>query len=434
MKFTDITIRNLKPKEQKYYKRENNGFAICVYPTGVKSWFFIFTFEGKRYSMSLGSYPDVSLSAAKLKYNEAWKSFSAGKNPATLEREAQDERRRMPTVSDLAKEYIEKHSKVNKKSWKENERVLDKDVVPILGYRKVADVTPRDIILLLEGIIDRDAPIQSNNTLDVIRMIFKYAVDRGYLARESNPVLGVNPLSRKVKRTRQLSEQEIKTLWHSLDRCGMTSKTRRALKLILVTAQRPGEVIGMHRAEVDGHWWTIPGSRTKNGRTHRVYLTELALTLIGDKEGYIFESPRTVPSKRKLKSKVAIKLPPSKAIGVNALAHAVRHNCPTDCCNNCESCQDTECIADRRPLEEKNRLGIEFFRPHDLRRTATTNFARIKIPFEYREAILNHARDSLDQTYNLYQYEEEKMESLEKWSRELTRIVEGETIGEVIAA
>jgi integrase len=71
-------------------------------------------------------------------------------------------------------------------------------------------------------------------------------------------------------------------------------EVRRALKLVLVTAQRPGEVIGMHGSEIDGRWWTVPTGRAKNKKAHRVYLTDLALELIGDTagEGYVFPSPR----------------------------------------------------------------------------------------------------------------------------------------------
>ena len=77
------------------------------------------------------------------------------------------------------------------------------------------------------------------------------------------------------------------------------------MKLILVTAQRPGEVIGMHSSEIDGRWWTIPAERAKNGKTHRVYLTDTAVDLIGPlkvadektgdekPKGFIFRTPHT---------------------------------------------------------------------------------------------------------------------------------------------
>lgn len=421
MKFTDITIRNLKPEGKKYYRREQNGFAICVYPSEVKTWFFIFTMDGRRYSMSLGNYPDVSLADARLKYNAAWALYSAGKNPATVERDAQDERRRMPTVKELVADYIQYYAKPKKKSWKEDERALNKDVIPLWAHRKVADITKFDANQLLKGIVDRGSPIQSNNVLEVARVMFNYAKGEGYI--EENPFGEIKPKGKKVKRNRFLTADEIKIFWDNIAKCGMTEEMRNAMKLVLVTAQRPGEVIGMHRSEIDGHWWTIPPERTKNELRHRVYLSELALELIGKKEGFIFESPRCDEEEEIY-----------QAIDVNAMATAVRRNCPTDCCNDCTTCQDKECLKDERPLAEKNKWGIPFFRPHDLRRTASTHMARLKIPFEYREAILNHRRDTLDGTYNLHDYDQEKKQALMKWGRELRRIIAGEQeTGKVVA-
>ena len=72
----------------------------------------------------------------------------------------------------------------------------------------------------------------------------------------------------------------------------MSTDIRRALKLILVTGQRPGEVAGMYYGEIKGDWWTIPAARTKNHREHQVFLTPTARELIGEKKGYIFPSPR----------------------------------------------------------------------------------------------------------------------------------------------
>lgn len=82
-------------------------------------------------------------------------------------------------------------------------------------------------------------------------------------------------------RDRVLAPAEIKTVWTNIDACNMTDEIRRAIKLVLVTAQRPGEVIGMHSSEIEGVWWTIPKERSKNGREHRVYLTATELSLLG---------------------------------------------------------------------------------------------------------------------------------------------------------
>jgi len=97
---------------------------------------------------------------------------------------------------------------------------------------------------------------------------------------------------------RALSEEEIKILWKNLDGDDViiSQEIIQALKLTLVNAQRPGEVIGLHVREIKGKWWTIPSERAKNGRTHRVFLTDLALEIIASakKDGYLFPSPKNI--------------------------------------------------------------------------------------------------------------------------------------------
>ena len=420
MVFTDIYIRNLKPKDKKYYQREKDGFCICVYPapSRVKSWFFIYTLDGKRRSMSLGSYPDVSLLDARRKYNSAWDLYHAGKDPADIERIERDERRSTPTVEDLITEYLEKWAKPHKKSWREDERTLSKDVLPVWGWRKVTDIKKRDVILLLESIVERGAPIQSNNVLEVTRKMFNFAVERDIL--EHSPFAYVKPLTPKVPRDRFLTEDEIRYFWASIDDLLMTQELKIAFKLILITAQRPGEVIGMHTREIDGNFWTIPSERTKNRMAHRVFLTDLALELVKlvwpiEGEGFLFESPRGV----KLDDDSPLL---SKAIGENALAHALRKNIKGYAPQRLKAPNDKRPATTNLQLDKGGKLDIAFFRPHDLRRTARTHMSRLGVLEGHAERVLNHLPTDIRKHYDIYSYDDEKKRALEIWSAELRRL------------
>jgi len=157
--------------------------------------------------------------------------------------------------------------------------------------------------------------------------------------------------------------------------------------LILVTAQRPGEVIGMHVDEIDGRWWMIPAERAKNEKAHRVYLTDLALELIGDTadKEFIFPSPH----KKK-----------DQSIGSNAMVVAIRRN-----------------------LDD---LKTEYFTPQDLRRTAATFMAEMGAMDEVIDAVLNHVKSFVIKVYNQYRYDKEKQATLDKWARRLQLILTGE--------
>lgn len=420
MEFTDKYISNLKPTGKIVDEREGAGFGIRVTPGGVKTWFYIYRFDGKRRFMNLGHYPAVSLANARSKHREALKTVEAGKDPMGQADAEEEARRKAPTVADLVAEYIEKHAMQNKKSWTEDKRCLEKEIVPAWGRRKARDITKRDVVLLLEGIVSRGAPVMANNTLEKIRKMFNFAVERDIL--EHTPCYGVKKPTKKEHKDRVLKPTEIKTVWGSIGTAGISDEVRRALKLILVTAQRPGEVIGMHTDEIDGRWWTIPVERAKNGKTHRVYLTDMALELIGPltvtdeagKEvprGYLFRMPHC-----------------EGPMESNAVAYAIRRNLAWPVTG-----KDGKPLfnADGTPATE-NRLGVAKFTPHDFRRTAATGIAELKFSDEAIDAVLNHVKKGVVAIYNRHGYDQEKQQALEAWERKLSSIITGKAAGKVI--
>jgi integrase len=237
-------------------------------------------------------------------------------------------------------------------------------------------------------------PGQAQNVLESTRKMYNWAIDQGML--ETTPFLGVKRPAPKNKKDRALSDKEIKTLWKELDVADMSDEIRRALKLTLVTGQKPGEVIGMHAQKIVEKWWTIPKEKTKNRKAHRVYLTDLALELIAPLES-------TDPKTGEIKTKGYIFPCPHKTkekpIMEGAVGHVLRTN-----------------------LEAK-KISVAKFTPHDLRRTAVTHMARLKVLLEWRERVVNHLPKELDATYNLYEYDEEKETAMKRWEADLFRIL-----------
>lgn len=425
MDFSVKYIESLKPRGKIYDIRESKGFGIRVLPSGVKTWFFIYRFDGQRRFMNLGHYPAISLAAARGKYRAAYDLYEQGKDPANLAEQAKEERRKAPTVSDLCEEYIERHAKPRKRSWAKDQEILNRDVIPVWGKRKAADITKRDIIHLLEGIVDRGAPAMANYCFAIIRKMFNFAVERDVLT--VSPCLRVKLPAAKQSRERVLSEEELVSFWNNLDRCAMSDQVRRALKLILVTAQRPGEVIGMHTSEIDGEWWTIPGERAKNGKTHRVYLSTLARHLISGAleqaisvqavppgkryHGFVFPTP----SKKK-----------DQAIAPQALVVAINRALAAPICSE----KGERIIDGEGNAVTQNVLEVEHFTPHDLRRTAATFVAESGEMDEVIDAVLNHKKQGIIRVYNQYRYDREKQAALESWGRKITALVAGETTRE----
>jgi integrase len=261
-----------------------------------------------------------------------------------------------------------------------------------------------------------------------MRRMFTFAVERDIL--ETSPMFGVKPLTKKVAKDRVLTADEIKLLWAGLDTAAVSDEIKRALRLILVTAARPGEVIGMHTSEIDGDWWEIPAERSKNGIVHRVFLTKTAKELIGPLEGLdvktgkmvakglIFPSPRVDIGPETEK-------PIFKPIDVNALAYAVRRNLKDykrQRAPRKTSDSDTPVMV---PVRDEKKIDMQPFTPHDLRRTAATLLAELGYSNEIIDAILGHKARGVVAVYNRHDYAKEKQAAAQALERKLKYITTG---------
>jgi integrase len=397
LRFTELYIRALQPQKTRYEIREGDGFAIRISPNGIKTWVFIYKFQNRKRRMTLGNYPGMTLSKARAAFREARNLLEQGKDPIEAkrrEREEQllrDEARRReleaPTVARLVDEYLEKWAKPRKRSWREDQRILEKDIIPAWGKRKAKDIGRRDIITLLDKLVDRGAPIQANRTLACVRKMFNFAVSRDIVT--ASPCTQITAPSTENRRDRVLSVSEICLFWQKLDTAPMAIGTRLALKLILVTGQRKGEVINAEWSEVNlnAAWWTIPAEKSKNKLAHRVPLSPLAITLLEEAQALADDSRWVFPG-RMIEN-------PIRGDSVN------------------------EALARSLPY-----LGIEDrFVPHDLRRTMASHLTGMGISRLLVSKLLNHVETGVTAVYDRHSYDDEKHRALEAWSMRLKEII-----------
>ncbi len=438
----DMIVKNLKPAEKEYTRREKGGFGVRVHPSGTKTFFYLYRVDGKRRFLNLGEYKDrqhpggVTIEEARRVFGIERGKVAAlkagrsdGHDPVQVKKAAAEKRvsaaedaLRLPTIETLITDYIEKHAKPKKRGWAEDERILNKDALATWGQRKAQDITKRDVVLLLEKIIERGSPGSANNNFKIIRKMFNYAVEKDII--KTTPCAGVKMPAEEVRKDRYLTETEIRAFWTNIDTCLSSDEVKQALKLILVTGQRPGEVIGMHTTEINDKWWTIPAERSKNKREHHVYLTNTALDLIGSLEVL---DPKT----KELKQKGFIFRCPhigkEKAIDNTAPAKVIRRNMAVPVLHEGKPVLDEK----GKPVTE-NKIGVEKFTPHDLRRTAATFMSKIGFMDEIIDAVLNHTKQGIIRTYNVNRYDKEIQQALEAWERKLNSIIAGNESGKVI--
>lgn len=395
MTFTDKYVASLKATGKKYYVREGRGFAIRVMPSGSKTFLYIYTLGGIKRYLNLGHYPAVKLAEARVKFNEASNVVARGEDPAALIDEPQEAKKPTDdlTVRRFTNDFLKWAELKYDPAWyKINKYVADAHLLPLLGERNITEVTRRDAIAFIEE-VQANGTGAARNAHKVARAVFDYALQREYI--QGTPFIKLAkaaPAVASVERARVLNEEEIQYVWKAIDAGPGDPFTKRALKLILVTAQRPGEVVGMHGSEIKDGWWTISGSRTKKGNTPRVYLTSLAKELIGeyDENGYVFTAPYSGTD---------------KVISTGALSRLVAQE------------------ITRARTSKQRYYGIPRWTPHDLRRTARTQMAKLRIPREHAEAVLNHAKEGMIKVYDVYEYEEEKKDALLKWEAELLKLI-----------
>ena len=391
--FTVKGIKALKPKDKTYQMREGKGFGIRIFPSGEKTWFFAYKFHGRQRMMKLGIFPEKTLHDAREDHKKARRVLANGKCPLT---EKQRERVK-PIVEVMVEEFLSRHVQQNApRSHKEYKRNLMKDVIPAWGKIRIKDITRKNVYDLLENIVDRGAKNQANQVFKIVRAMFNWAVPRYNL--EYSPCSLVKLPSKENKRDRYFSEKEICTFWQELKKAGISDAIKGALLLVLITGQRPGEVIGMHSRDIDGDWWTVTAGMAKNNKEHRVFLSSLAKNIIGNfGEGYIFPSPRG-----------------NKPISVNAISKAVRRN----------STWAQKTTKDNKNGKEKFFFSIEQpWTPHDLRRTCATHMGKAGFTDEVIGRVLNHTRTGITSRYNRHQYDKEIQVALSDWSSKLESII-----------
>ena len=379
---------------------DGEGLYAQITPKGWISFQLQYRHDGKRKFYGLGRYGDVSLSEARTAAADAKKLVRAGICPQEqreAEKEAQKaEKRRKaeePTISEALETYITKHVSGLARG-REMEQAFRNDVMHEIGDLKVKEVRRREILELVERKAE-DAPAAARRLLAYTKTFFGWCVDREYI--DASPAAHIKPSSVKVAgkknalkpnhRERVLTQAEIKEFWQAE---GMRKLTHLALKFVLVTGQRPGEVAGMHKDEIQGDTWVIPAERRlKTETSHSVPLCPLALEIIEEAKA---EVARLV--KRRKKDSEGFIFSAGDVLKVHTLSQAIRRH------------------------HDKG------WRPHDLRRTCRTGLSELGIGDEVAEQVIGHTKKGIIQVYNRNQYTEAKREALQAWEARIRGLVE----------
>jgi integrase len=380
-------VKSATPPETgqaEFWDGQTPGFGLRVSQGGRKAWVLMYRHQGHLRRLTLGTYPILSVAAARDAAKANLLLVQSGKDPAFEKQEARD----ADSFNTLADRYLREHAQRHKKasSAYEDEKMLKRELRPAWGIRKVQDIQRRDVIELVENIAGR-APISANRVLSLASKVFNFAVSKGVI--EVNPAYRITKPGREQAHDRVLSDDEIVAVWYALDH---ESPIISALfKVLLLSGQRRAEVLGMLWAEIDliTGWWVLPRERTKNGRLHRVPLVGQLLDILK-----------------------ALKAQSSSTLVFPGNNH-----------------QEKPLVSTHKALNRIiKRSEVEPFTIHDLRRTCGTGMAAARVQQIVISKVLNHITmetggNRITLVYDRHTYDQEKREALTAWGNHIQAIL-----------
>jgi integrase len=387
--FTDRGLKAIKPpprpKQVDYFDNSLPGFGMRVSYNGRKSWIVLYRCNGVKGRLTLGRLDVLPLVEAREQARDALKAAGRGDDPALQK----DRDREAPSFKQLADRYIEEYAHPRKRTWQKDRRLLDNNLIPVLGRKKAHLVTRADLRSELAKVKARPAPVEANRTFEVVRRMFNWAIEQEILAE--NPAFKLAKPAEETPRERTLTADELQTLWRALDDAAPT--VRDVFRLMLLSAQRRNEISHMRWVDLDRRegWWNIPTELTKTKRPYRVPLTAAMLAIIEAMEKRALDPEWVFP----------------RAGGGGPAP-------------------ETNLTRPFRRLIKN--AGIAHFMPHDLLHTVTSHMTAMGISqFDVGKVRDHTSSDSktITSRYDHYAYDREKRRALDLWNARLLEIVTG---------
>ncbi|WP_316234555.1 tyrosine-type recombinase/integrase [Bradyrhizobium sp. SZCCHNR1020] len=312
---TDVQIRKAKAADKPYKLTDGGGLHIYVSPAGGKLWRLRYEFDGREKLLSLGPYPSVGLAEARDAAASAKRFLREGRDPAVEKRlrRLQVATGRSSTFEAIAREWHE----LNKGHWVEQHAFdvlhsLERDVFPDLGSVPIKDITAANVIAVLRQIEDRPAVETARRIRQRMSAVFVYAIASG--RAENDPAAAVQKAMKPLKKGRQPAVTDLeqaRTILRRADETPASPVTKLALRLLALTALRPGTLIAAPWVEFEGldpqaPIWIVPAERMKlrlqykddQNRDHLVPLSTQALDVLRALRVLTGRTPYLFPNQR----------------------------------------------------------------------------------------------------------------------------------------
>jgi integrase len=367
--------------QTEYFDKGFPGLALRVSYAGGKSFGMYYRFGAKLRRINFGTYPAIGLIEARELWRAARMSVAKGIDPA-----ARDSVGRQDTFTDVVGEWIKRDQEPRNRARTlyQLQNMIRLDVLPVWGNRRIDTIGKRDVIELLDKIMDRGAVVKARRMYAVLGRFFRWCHGREIIF--GNPMSGLEKPGSEKSRDRVLTNDELVAVWNACadDTFGA------AARVLALTGARVTEVSALRWTELEGDTIKLDGSRTKNGEPHAILLSSPARSIV-----------EAMPRVGEF------------VFSVDGGKHPIR--------------------GWTRAKERLDSLAkIEAWRLHDLRRTVATGMNEIGAEPHIVEAVLGHTVKGVAGVYNRAKYEAAKRSALEAWGAHVMALIDGGERGKVL--
>ena len=418
-RLTESSVEKTKPTADRREIPDSllPGLYLVVQPSGAKSWAVRARIDRKPFKHTIGPWPRFKLKDARDLARAALRKAAEGIDPTEAKR--REDNRAVPTV--ITNFLAAYRDGVRKRTFTEVRRILRKEVEPKWKRRDIDHIKRADIRALLDGIVDRGAPIQANRVHAVISRLFKWCVEHELI--EASPAIGIAQRVPNRARDRVLDAGELVAVWNAADKLGgappnsampleVARNVSTAIKLLILLGQRRSEVTNMEWSELDldAGLWSLPGARCKNGNAHTVPLSPQAVALLkAIRQGA--GNPAGDGCSGSDSADVSAGNPaPRYVFGPRGLKLRQRH---------------IDALLELLPAD------MPHWTLHDIRRSVASGLQKLRVPLPVTEKILNHVSGSFAGVAGIYHRDDmidQTREALNTWGFHVTALVTGANV------
>ncbi len=373
-------MRTLKTRARAYSLADGGGLSIEVLPGGKRVWRLRYRYEGKQEKVTLGEYPAYSLAVARKWREECRAMVVHGKSPMRAKQEAKAVSRDQVIVETFAGHWLAEVVKKTNRNPENVRRVVEKDIIPAIGKKRLSEVTVSDVLVITDRIKARGADQSALLARNVLKRLFAYAIAREKATFNPAAAVEARYIAQAKSRDVALSPLEIGKLLRAIYSSSMRRAHKLALHLLILCMVRKSELLEAPWAEIDleNGQWSIPAERMKKDKAHLVPLSRQAIAMFAELLELASGSPYVLPSRGSL----------ARPIAHSTLNVAVR-------------ALDVE---------------VRDYVLHDFRRSASTHLHEAGFSSDWIEKALAHSQQGIRGVYNRAEYLVQRKEMLQWWA------------------